>query len=86
MEKQPSLSLFHFLFCELIEECCAHSKEDDLPAKLAAIGANIGFQIYNYICLKRGISERPSSIIGLIKNIQTKVFKHLFNYEACNKI
>lgn len=78
-ERQSSLSLFHFLFSELIEECYGNSKEGE---RLKKIGSEIGFKLYTQICLKRGINERPSTLNGLMKNVQTKVFKFLFNYEA----
>lgn len=38
--------------------------------------------MYNQICLKRGIFERPQNLTVLMKNLQQKVFKHLFSYEA----
>lgn len=44
------------------------------------IGGAIGFKIYNQICLRRGVTERPSNINELLRNIKGKTFKHLFNY------
>ena len=38
--------------------------------------------MYNQICLKKGILERPQNLTVLMKNLQYKVFKHLFGYEA----
>jgi hypothetical protein len=41
----------------------------------------LGFKIYPQVCLRRGITERPSSIADALKSVKSKVFKHLFNYE-----
>jgi L-lysine 2,3-aminomutase len=49
------------------------------------VGVEIGFKIYNQICLKRGITERPYNLNELLKNIKSKVFKHLFNYEITHE-
>ena len=49
--------------------------------KMREIGCSIGFKIYTQICLRRGITERPQTIMDSLKNIKTKVFKHMFNYE-----
>lgn len=40
--------------------------------------------MYNLICIRKQINERPSSIAALMKNIQLKVFRFLFNYDAFN--
>ncbi len=40
--------------------------------------------MYNLICIRKQITERPNSIATLVKNIQTKVFRFLFNYDAIN--
>jgi L-lysine 2,3-aminomutase len=77
-------ALFHFLISELIVECSENIKnheEESTDNRLKEIGAEIGFKIYSQICLKRGISERPYNLAELLKNIKSKVFKHLFNYE-----
>ena len=58
----------------------------DLHQRLKEIGRQLGFKIYNQISLKRGISERPTNILEIFKNIKTKVFKHLFNYELSAEI
>lgn len=44
----------------------------------------IGYRLFSQISIKKQINERPTSINNLMKNIQTKVFKFLFNYEASN--
>lgn len=82
MIEKTSLPLFHFLFCELIEECYNNHKEDQYIEHLKKAGKDIGFKMYNMICIKKQITERPTSISGLVRNIQTKVFKHILGYEA----
>ena len=82
MIQNQTLPIFHFLFCELIEECYTNYKEHGYLERLKKIGVETGARLFPYICLKKYITERPLTISGLVKNIQTKVFKHLFNYEA----
>jgi hypothetical protein len=41
----------------------------------------LGFKLYPQICLKRGVTERAGSVADALRNIKSKVFKHLFNYE-----
>ena len=74
--------MFHFLFCELIEECYSLYKEDHYLDNLKRIGKDCGFKLFNKICLKKGIFERPQTLNILTKNIQQKIFKFLFGYEA----
>ena len=44
----------------------------------------MGFRLYSSAAIKKQINERQSSISGMVKMIQTKIFKFLFNYEASN--
>lgn len=81
IDKQNTQAIFHFLLSELIVECSEHIKEGTPDTKIHEIGKELGFKIYPQICLKRGITERPSNIVDALKNIKAKVFKHLFNYE-----
>lgn len=65
IDKQNTQAIFHFLLSELIVECSEHLKhneEETTDSKIKEIGKEIGFKIYPQICLKRGITERPSSI------------------------
>lgn len=58
-ERNSTQALFHFLFCELIVETSENIKnheEESTDTRLKEIGAEIGFKIFNQICLKRGIS------------------------------
>ena len=88
LEKSNNQSLFHFLLSELLVECTENIKNhsETTDHKLKEIGRQLGFKIYNQISLKRGISERPTNILEIFKNIKTKVFKHLFNYELSAEI
>lgn len=82
-EKGNTQALFHFLLSELIVECSDHIKnheEESVDTRLKDIGITVGFKIYNQICLKRGVTERPSNMNDLLRNIKQKTFKHLFNY------
>lgn len=84
IDRPNTQALFHFLLCELIVECSEHaksSKEKPAEQRLREIGRELGFKLYGQICLKRGIVERPLNIQELLKNVKSKVFKHLFNYE-----
>ena len=49
---------------------------------LKKAGLDTGYKIYNTICIRKQIAERPNSIGALVRNIQTKVFKFLLGYEA----
>jgi L-lysine 2,3-aminomutase len=49
---------------------------------LKRIGRETGYKMFNQICLKRGIYERPQTMTSMMKTLQQKVFKHLFAYEA----
>lgn len=48
-------SIFHFLLCELIEECYTQYKEDHYLDNLKRIGREIGFKMYNQLCIKKAI-------------------------------
>ena len=39
-------------------------------------------KLFNTICIKKQITERPKDIATLARNIQTKVFKFVLGYEA----
>lgn len=84
MIEKSTLPLFHFLFTELIEETYKNYKEEDYLTELKRIGIDIGYRLYTHISIKKQINERPPTLSALMKNIQTKVFKFLFNYEASN--
>ena len=81
MEKS-TLPIFHFIFCELIEECYSNYKEDDYKERLKVIGSEIGFRLYNQIAIKKYINERSLTASSLVKIVQNKVFKYIFGYEA----
>lgn len=84
MIEKSTLPLFHFLFCELIEEVYNNHKEEKYLQKLKNVGLDIGLRLYSSISIKKQINDRSTSISALVKNVQTKVFKYLFNYEAAN--
>ena len=88
-EKGNTQALFHFLVSELIVECSEHIKnheEESVDNRMREVGKTIGFKIYSQVCLKRGIHERPLSLMDIVKSIRTKVFKHLFNYEMSPEV
>lgn len=86
---KSGLPLFHFLFCELIEECYNNHKEgssmdEEMPEFIKALkkaGLDVGYKIYNTICISKQITERPKSISAIVRNIQNKVFRFLFGYD-----
>ena len=65
LDKPNTQALFHFLLSELIVESSEHlrsGEEETAEARIKAVGKELGFKIYTQICLKRGITERPSTV------------------------
>lgn len=44
----------------------------------------MGFRLYSLATIKKQMTDKQNSISSMVKNIQTKIFKFLFNYEAAN--
>eukprot|EP00931_Biecheleriopsis_adriatica_P088163 TRINITY_DN62537_c0_g1_i1.p1 TRINITY_DN62537_c0_g1~~TRINITY_DN62537_c0_g1_i1.p1 ORF type:complete len:205 (+),score=45.47 TRINITY_DN62537_c0_g1_i1:50-616(+) len=80
---EPSLSMFAFLFAEVVDYCLKKANVmQELEERLHEMGRPVGVRVLDLYCLRENRNRRETRLLPMLNFISQPVWKQLFGHTA----